>query len=414
MVSAVHTSLACIICLSLGVSWASLPLEDEPAEEVSLLQRGTEFRNKRASAPARAKTQGIPSFYVDLDAAPEDRWQNVTSHWLELGMYPQALRQIGPLSSFAKELFKVMEVDEEYLREMRGIVAQINDPEVSVDSLILESVGYELSGSVDDPSFLPQKSSIGCSGLLAAMPNGTVVHGRNMDYGGFEYVGKDGRVYHYPDVTVEVVFVKAGKPFITSTHWPGMTGIHTAMRYGGWSFEQNTRFHGARTSLLYGLVQGSGGFMLRARKVMEQVADFETAVQQLAASNVMAPQYFIMAGPEPYQGAVITMDRGGEHLNGTPPVRRVSSGPPVVKDGQSYEGWYVFQTNDDMGGMPVDLRTPTEQVRLRRSRQEMVSTDWVYDQLTTPPVFNDGTVFTTMYVPATGYHSTTVWPEHAR
>jgi len=423
MVSAVHTSLACIICLSLGVSWASLPLEDEPAEEVSLLQRGTEFRNKRASAPARAKTQGIPSFYVDLDAAPEQRWYNVTKYWLELGLYPERLKM--DIDPFQAALVKTVKVDEEYMREFRGIVAQINDPELTVDALILRNLGYELSGFQDEPLELLGEMlrlgaqavsgfATGCSGLLAAMPNGTVVHGRNMDYDGLEVVGKDGRVYHWPDVTVEVVFVKAGKPFITSTHWPGLTGIHTAMRYGGWSFEQNTRLHGAQTSVLYGLLQGSGGFLLDARKIMEQVPDFDTAVERLYDLNLMAPQYFIVAGPLPYQGAVITMNRGGEHTNSTPPVRRLSSSDPVMKDGQSYSGWSVYQSNDDFTGFPIDFRRPTEEARLSQSTQEMVSTDWVFGQMIAPPIFNPMTVFTTVYIPATGYHKTIVHPENVR
>merc|ERR1719409_1451193 len=72
------------------------------------------------------------------------------------------------------------------------------------------------------------------------MSNGTVIHGRNMDYA-LHFKMPDGRKMNWPNVTYDAIMMKGGKPLIKAAMWPAMVGIHTAMRYGGWSLEQNTR-----------------------------------------------------------------------------------------------------------------------------------------------------------------------------
>jgi hypothetical protein len=66
-------------------------------------------------------------------------------------------------------------------------------------------------------------SPLSCSGLLWADQNGTVIHGRNMDYAfHFNYTNKttgETRVMNWPDVTHEVLFKRGGKPLFVSTAW---------------------------------------------------------------------------------------------------------------------------------------------------------------------------------------------------
>merc|ERR1719414_2696091 len=118
---------------------------------------------------------------------------------------------------------------------------------------------------------------------------------------------------------------------------------------------------------------------------METVPDFETAVQQLYTSNFMAPQYFVVAGPEPYQGAVITIDRASEHLPETPPIMRLSADKPMTKDGPEGQGWHLYQPNDDINGIPVDNRRYAEELRLHSATQQLVDIPWVMTELTTEP-----------------------------
>jgi len=360
----------------------------------------------------------VPLLYVNLDLEPELRWKNVTKYYKDIGAFPAALILPSPVSEAVQALLKAVKIDEEYMREMRAIVADIDDPSVTVESVLFANLRYELSGFSESPAGLAstfaqmdladffQPPSKGCSGLLAAMPNGTVVHGRNMDYAGFEVVTPDGRVYHWPQVTTEVIFLRHGRPLFVSTHWPGLVGVHTAMRFDGWSFEQNTRLHSKDADVLYGLLQGSEAFVFRGRKIMETVPDFETAVQELYKANYMAPQYFIVAGTKPYEGAVITVDRGGVHKASSPKITRLSSELTAIKDGESYKGWHIIQTNDDLDHLPLDYRRPVQEIKLITSQQETVSVPWVLNQMLSPPLYNPYTVFTTVFVPQSGYHRT--------
>merc|ERR1712228_416197 len=97
---------------------------------------------------------------------------------------------------------------------------------------------------------------------------------------------------------------------MTSVTWPGQLGIHTAMRYGGWSFEQNTRnVNNNRVLNLAAGLAGAVPFSLFARQAMETINDFTSAVSAFENGNFMAPHYFIMAGSQKWQGAVLTISR---------------------------------------------------------------------------------------------------------
>jgi len=371
-------------------------LDSDRVNEVSMLQSA--FKIQASPAGQSRLNRDIPIVVLDLDAAPEVRWKNVTAYWVKLGVLPLIYNFTQPAD---EALVRAMKVDDEYMREMKGIIADLGLPPRMVDNLLFGNVGYELSGG-------PVKT--GCSGLLVAMPNGTVVHGRNMDFGG-NFPTRDGRVLYLPDVLVQVLFMRGGKPLYTSVQWPGYTGIHTAMRFGGWSFEQNTRFHDGALSYQYGLKHGAVGFELSARKIMETTPDFEAAVKRLRQLDLMAPSYFIVAGPGPYQGAVITMDRGA-HKKGTPLLTRLSSGRNALRHGSLYTDWNIVQTNDDLNKKPLDTRRPLEELRLARSTRAQVSPEWVFGEMTGRALYNYLTVYTNVYVPATGYVKVAAHPEN--
>lgn len=397
--------------------------------------------------PMSHRNATVPTIVVDLDVAPELRWRNVTRHYRDLGIFPDCC-SFGPVEiALLKPLLASIPLADEYRRELEGIVADIGHPGVTVESLFTINLGYEFSGRVDGPlkimevaaklasqnvmqatsqaggplgvldkiasamavGSVPRKSH-GCSAVLAAMPDGTVVHGRNMDYADWELT-INGTNLHWPEVTIDVLFTKAGKPFIVSAHWPGQTGLHTAMRFGGWSFQQNTRFHSLTTDVLYALLRHSDGFQFRSRRIMETTPDFETAVQKMYNTDMMAPQYFIMAGAKPYQGAVLSMDRGGRHLPGTPPLMRLGNASAGKRLGTS---WYLVQTNDDMFEQPRDHRRPDQELRLSTATQSMVSTEWMWKEMLGLALYMEDTVFTSVYVPATGYHETLAHPGQFR
>merc|ERR1719436_1458 len=135
----------------------------------------------------------------------------------------------------------------------------------------------------------------------------------------------NGRVLGWPDLSVDVTFLRGGQPLMTSVTWPMALGVHTGMRFGGWSFSQNTRRLGNDLELNTAAVQQGGKlFNILVRRVMERVPDFETAVQELWSAKLAAPMYFIMTGAGPFEAAVLTMDRLGAHEASSPPLTRLS------------------------------------------------------------------------------------------
>lgn len=331
----------------------------------------------------------VPKFDVNLSLPPQHRWDKVVDFYKrEMVAMSETLNSVlaGHLGEKKEPWLNAIksQFSKEHYEEIVGIVNRVNHPLVTVDGTMLTQILYELGS----PTY--------CAGILATMSNGTVVHGRNMDYG-FHFK-LDNRTLNWPDVTFEVTFWKDQKPIMTSVNWPGGIGIHTGMRIGAWSFEQNTRQNNEWHANLAAAQAGGKIFTLEVRKLMELDTTFENAVQTLYKMNWIAPQYFIMAGAGLYEGAVLTIDRGGKHESGTPPVQRISNKPNGV--------WHLVQTNDDLLNSPSDLRRPIANQILDASQQKEVNTDSMLDMMHMFPIFNGETVFTWIAIPATGFHKT--------
>ena len=73
---------------------------------------------------------------------------------------------------------------------------------------------------------------------------------------------------------------------------------------------------------------------LMARDAFENNLNYTQALDLLSNAPVMAPCYYIMGGPEAYQGAVITRDRE-------------KAADVWVLDTQKPETWFIAETNYD-------------------------------------------------------------------
>lgn len=330
----------------------------------------------------------VPQFTVDLDVDPEERWKDVILHFKDLGAVEALTRwDAVPRPSYKVEQAWLQaaqsQFDEDFEGEIRGWM-KYGGFNVTRSGMISSAAMYEMNY----PAY--------CSGIVAAMPNGTVVHGRNMDY--MMELEVNGKVLGWPALTVDVTFLRGGQPLMTSVTWPMQLGIHTAMRFDGWTFEQNTRHLGNDLELnTAGVQQGGQLFTLLARRVMEREPDFESAVQELWSANLAAPSYFIMTGKGPFEAAVLSMDRGGVHNSSSPPLMRLSA---------ENSTWHLLQTNDDVTGTPGDYRRPLETWKLKRSVQSQVSPEWVFSEMHGIGLNNPITVFTWIAIPATGFHRT--------
>jgi len=168
------------------------------------------------------------------------------------------------------------------------------------------------------------------------------------------------------------------------------------MRFGGWTFEQNARYVSTNTLLnLDALRQGFEPYSLGGRKLMDSIADFESAVNALTSMKFAAPQYFIIAGSRPYQGAAISVDRGGKRLPTTPPVQYLQ---------QARNKWYLVQTNDDLLMPSKDLRRKSCKDTIEAVGQQAISVESILRIMQTWPVFNQYTAYTWVASPTLGTH----------
>mmetsp|Transcript_30674 Transcript_30674/g.70850 ORF Transcript_30674/g.70850 Transcript_30674/m.70850 type:complete len:405 (+) Transcript_30674:64-1278(+) len=337
----------------------------------------------------------VPLFHIDLNVPPRLRYHEVHRYFLQeskamLKMIRKTLdANFSPVEQ--AEWLAVLKADagDEILSELRGIVDVLNGTDDDYKVLILSNALYEL----ESPTL--------CGGLLTVDHNGTVIHGRNMDYR-LKFRMPGGAVEDWPNVTYEAVYLVNGVPMFTSVQWALWTGIHTGMRYGGWTFEQNTRPLNFVAKNLEAAKMGGKSFGWFVRKLMVTTPDFESALRTMNATSFMAPQFFIMAGSKPYEGAVISMDRL---------VANSDPNTPAVR-GFGPDTWYLLQTNYDSNKLSLDPRRPATVALLDNHSAFSTSIDFVWSMILGPTLHNPLTVFSWVAVPSTNYSKVVLPGEH--
>jgi len=349
-------------------------------------------------AGAVGHRDALPAEAIDLDLPPGERWRSFAQKYraeiISKAAVSGSAYERG-LGTVVDSWMKVAPVSDEYMAEYRSIVEVVNHPEVTLQRLVLTDMWH----AVHAPGFE-------CTGLLAAMPNGTVIHGRNIDYDVEAMAKQAAKAPKRADLPEpragsfwEGTFLRGGKPIVSFVAQIGSLGIHTGMRLGGgWSFNSNARLvENNMTANLLATEQGSLNFPWVARKLLLEVPDFDSAVRAFNSTSFNAPNYFILAGAGSYEGVVITADRGGRLLPGTPAVQSLSAERGV---------WHLVQTNDDLTEAPLDARRGLALSRLAQQGQSRVSEAFVLQQMKQSPTTNSDTLLTWVANPSRGTHRT--------
>jgi N-acylethanolamine-hydrolysing acid amidase len=166
-----------------------------------------------------------------------------------------------------------------------------------------------------------------CTSVIAYQADGTIFHGRNMDFF-FDSTMRN--------MTFQGEFYKNGSLLYTAVMFAGINGVPTGWR-DEFSISINNRKPSNRSSapdLLQniGLIfMGYTQNMKLIRNTLQECSTYDCAFEKLTNTPQIAPSYFAIAGSKNRQGAVITKDRMG----------------PVNIDLLSPDNWYIAQTNDD-------------------------------------------------------------------
>ena len=302
---------------------------------------------------------------ASLDDPPETRWAHIQSAYAE-DIHTLAKEYGADVPSWKQSIYaQLMDfgyLDEELKIEMTTLarIANITYSEAAFLNFMYEYNAY-------------------CTSVIVQLANGTIIHGRNLDYPGTNLLRK----------TIVDVDVYRNQTLLWRMSWfPWYLGINTAVKPGLFSLSLNQRDQGSWTDNILALLHGYQGNFFRSRTALTMATSYEAAVNYLATANTVAASYDIIASPS--TGAIITRNRAS--------TERIIPLPEG--------GWYLVETNHDWWlPDPVgDNRTATAEAYLNEIGQEAFGEDNMIELLSIYPVENPITVFTALMVPETGYY----------
>lgn len=343
----------------------------------------------RQQALAR-KPQTVKRFELDLDLPPEHRWMQIYSDPL----FMNASRDVkdyfaSNIPGWTLPLLEKIAADlrghfHEYGDEMKGIADALHMP---IGTVVLVNLVYTLEGIADGgcksrnstgPCPDQAKSPGLCTSIVAKASDGSMWHGRNMDWN----LPANLRKYVF-----DVDFIRGGHRVFRTTTVAGLVGALHGFRPDGFSVSIDARHHGGNVlpNLLKFLINTKARTSTHLiRAALEATSSFDNAVHMLSDTSLVEPVYYIIGGPAAGQGAVVARDRKGPRDVWL--MNKTSVPSP----------WFLLQTNYDRWLEPPswdDRRTPGIQ-HMFSLGQSSVDESGMLSVLQQWPTFNDHTDIT--------------------
>uniref|UniRef100_A0A673FSG4 Acid ceramidase n=1 Tax=Sinocyclocheilus rhinocerous TaxID=307959 RepID=A0A673FSG4_9TELE len=231
-----------------------------------------------------------------------------------------------------------------------------------------------------------------CTSLVAEDVNGNLIHARNLDFGLFMGWDLKNRSWIITEklkpLVVNIDFRRNNQTVFKSTNFAGYVGMLTGIHPRSFTLTMNERFtlDGGYIGILEWILGKRDGMWMSflTRSVLENATSYESAKALLSDTKLLAPAYFILGGNQPGQACIITRSR----------THSINPLELDVKNGR----WYVLETNYDHWKEPLfldDRRTPAMKC-MNQTTQADISIKTVYDVLSTKPVLNKLTTYTTL------------------
>ena len=328
-----------------------------------------------AASAGASRAVPAPRYSLNLDLEPQDRWTNILSGYKDdlKALYKYMKELVGSDFLFLVSILgggADKFIPHPYREEMEG-VASAGD--VSLGEVVLANVIYEMT-AFNKSRLLD--SGKACTSIVAEAVNGTIYHGRNLDYSLATVLR---------NLTITVDFQSGGKTLYTGTTYAGIVGLFTGQRPHAYTISLNERDKGVWwQNILEALSKGTNSiasFLIRDI-LGDSTLSFDDAVDSLSYRPLIAPCYLIIGGLGNNEGAVITRKRT-QDLD----IWRL--------DAENGE-WFLVETNYDHWTPPPpsdDRRDPAIKAMNEAGRGN-VSASTLYHVLSTPPVLNNNTAFT--------------------
>uniref|UniRef100_A0A672JVD4 Acid ceramidase n=1 Tax=Sinocyclocheilus grahami TaxID=75366 RepID=A0A672JVD4_SINGR len=306
-------------------------------------------------------------YTVNLDLPPSKRWTDIITD----------KKNDVSFSTYTVPLM-VDTLPYPFNEEIRGIASVSGVP---LGEVVLFNVFYEVFTV--------------CTSLVAEDVNGNLIHARNLDFGLFMGWDLKNRSWIITEklkpLVVNIDFRRNNQTVFKSTNFAGYVGMLTGIHPHSFTLTMNERFSldGGYIGILEWILGKRDGMWMSflTRSVLENATSYESAKALLSDTKLLAPAYFILGGNQPGQACIITRSR--THKFTLSMYFRLD-----VKNGR----WYVLETNYDHWKEPLfldDRRTPAMKC-MNQTTQADISIKTVYDVLSTKPVLNKLTTYTTL------------------
>lgn len=329
------------------------------------------------------------TFNISLDQPPEERWNQAVVAVVEdfgwegtYGAVMEYMTDLVPawaIKLLAPLVAKMTADMGEYGQEIQGLYNALK-PYAPKDSVF--SVGAVVAMN------LIYSFSAACTSIVAQNTNGTIYHGRNLDY----------PIPGLRNLTAEVVFTRGDNVEYYGTTFLGYVGLLTGMRPHGWSVSVDERSQHYANILdgpldnIMSALEGGKPVGMFLRDSLQNITSYDAAIKHLNTTRLIAPVYLIVAGTESGQGAVITRNR--THADDS---RGIQNG--VWELDLPAGNWWRLETNYDHWNPPPkddDRRDPANNA-MAAIGQSNINADTLFDKvLSLPPVLNDDTKYTTI------------------
>jgi len=348
--------------------------------------------------PSPPDSRSVRWFVVDLDAPPEKRWGHVikqfvkplkglTAHLDEI-LTEEIRYRLGsyfPIKFFFWLLGKAL--PEPVYAELEGMAKATAQEGIDLNSLVSINVFYELTTA--------------CAAIVARKPaeeGGDLIHGRNLDFGfglGTNPVTNQFIVAEFlRNLTINVHFQRGGQTLYSAATYAGYVTVLNGVKKGKFSMSWNQRetetSESAVKSIFSWVLGMRTGYPMAVvtRKLFEEADSYEEARKYLESAPLLSPVYFILSGASGDDACVLTRtaDR--------------SLAPTSLAEAASTNRSWILQTNYDHWTEAPDWddrRTPANNcMREKSSGNSTISLEKLFDVLSTKPILNLGTTFTSL------------------
>ncbi|CAB3408548.1 unnamed protein product [Caenorhabditis bovis] len=342
-----------------------------------------------------AKSFEIPWFEVNLDAPPQERWKQIGAAYKKeiadlIGVLIDLITPVFPDAvKFADDVFGELaqKLPQPYRDEIKSIAEVTGIP---IGQITMYNIFYEIFTV--------------CTSIVAQDERGHLIHARNLDFGLF--MGWDANVHDWPisaklrKMIINVNWIRDGKLVFKSNNFAGYVGIYNGLKPNAFSITADDRFQlaGGYYGILkwvFGLEPEGKWMSWLARETLEQKTTYQEAKEHLMNTPMLSPVYYILGGHLPYEGCVIARS-----LNGTALLTEMDSSSP--------DGWYLLETNYDIGQEPLyldDRDTPGHRC-MKKLGKKNVDFAGLFNVLSSRTNLNKLTTYTVLMSTETGKFET--------